>query len=191
MEKKTKIKTCRIAAFCLVLSGLAAVFASAQSVPVVGRAEVSFVYNKQGGFASNQFAVWIEDSRGRHVKTLYATRFTAAGGWKKRELSLPLWVKQAGVGGMNKSQIDALTGPTPRSGTLRYVWDGTDQAGLAAAAGSYRVFVEAALRNENSVLYTADINLGASGVVTPSPRYVGSGTAERGMIGQVSIRFDR
>jgi hypothetical protein len=92
---------------------------------------------------------------------------------------------------MNKSRIDALTGATPRSGTLRYVWDGTSEAGLAAAAGTYRVFVEATLRNENRVLYTADITLGESGAVTPQPRYFGNGTAERGMIGQVTVTFGR
>jgi hypothetical protein len=181
----------RILALCLALLSFPAIFGPAQAVPVVGTAEVSFAFNKQGGFASNQFAVWVEDSQGRHVKTLYATRFTANGGWKKRESSIPLWVKQSGLGGMNKSQIDALTGPTPRSGTLRYVWDGTNQAGLAAEAGAYKVFVEATLRNENRVLYTADITLGGSGVVTPSPRYFGNSTAERGMIGQITVTFGR
>jgi hypothetical protein len=185
------MKACRFLAFCFALLGFSAVFTPAQSVPVVGTVEVSFVYNKQGGFASNQFAVWIEDAQGRYVKTLYATKFTATGGWKKRELSIPLWVKQSGPGGMNKSQIDALTGSTPRGGNLRYVWDGTNQAGLAAAAGGYRVFVEATLRDENRVLYTADITLGESGAVTPPPRYFGNGAAERGMIDRVTVTFGR
>ena len=185
------MKTCRILVICLAALMFPAIFIPAQSVPVVGRAEVSFVYNKQGGFASNQFAVWIEDPQGRHIKTLYATRFTATGGWKQREHSIPLWVKQSGLSGMNESQIDALTGSTPRAGTLRYVWDGTNQAGLAAAAGAYRVFVEATLRNENRVLYTADITLGGSGAVTPQPRYFGNGTAERGMIDRVTVTFGR
>jgi hypothetical protein len=185
------MNTHRVLVICLAVLVFPAIFIPAQSVPVVGKAEVGFVYNKQGGFASNQFAVWIEDARGGYVKTLYATKFTATGGWKKRELSVPLWVKQSGLSGMNKSQIDALTGPTPRAGTLRYVWDGTNQAGLAAAAGVYRVFVEATLRNENRVLYTADITLGESGAVTPQPRYFGNGAAERGMIGQVTVTFGR
>ena len=181
----------RFLAFCLALLSFPAIFGPAQAVPVVGTAKVSFVYNRQGGFASNQFAVWIEDAQGRYVKTLYATKFTATGGWKKRESSIPLWVKQSGLSGMNKSQIDALTGPTPRGGNLSFAWDGTNQAGLAAAAGAYRVFVEATLRNEDRVLYTADITLGESGAVTPQPRYFGNGTAERGMIGQVTVTFGR
>jgi hypothetical protein len=185
------MKKYRVLTFCFALLGFSAVFAQAQPVPVAGTVEVSFTYNKQRGFASNQFAVWIEDAQGRYIKTLYATKFTATGGWKKRELSVPLWVKQSGLSGMNKSQIDALTGSTPRGGVLRYVWDGTNQAGLAAAAGGYRVFVEATLRNENRVLYTADITLGESGVVTPPPRYSGNDTADRGMINQVTVTFAR
>jgi hypothetical protein len=99
-----------------------------------GAIEVSFTYTKQSGFSSNQFAVWIEDAQGRYVKTLYATKFTASGGWKKRELSLVEWVKKSNLAGMSKAQIDAITGPTPKNGILRYVWDGTDSAGRTVPA---------------------------------------------------------
>jgi hypothetical protein len=153
------------------------------------RVEVSFTYTKQSGFASNQFAVWIEDTQGRYIKTLYATRFTAAGGWQKREYSLPLWVKQSNLEGMNKTQVDALTGATPKSGNLRYVWDGTDAMGRSLPAGEYRVLMEAALRNENYVLYTAVVKLGERGQVTAQARYFGSSTKERGMIGPVTVRY--
>ena len=163
-------------------------------VPVIAnaqtnRVEVSFTYTKQGGFSSNQFAVWIEDAQGRYVKTLYATRFTAAGGWQKREQSLPLWVKQSNLAAMNKAQVDALTGPTPKSGSVRYVWDGKDSAGRPVPAGEYRVLVEATLRGESSVLYTALIKLGERGTVKPQARYSGSDTKERGMIGQVTVSY--
>ncbi|MDR1931065.1 MAG: DUF2271 domain-containing protein [Treponema sp.] len=153
--------------------------------------EISFNYVKQGGFASNQFAVWIEDSGGNHVRTLYAARFTAQGGWKKREQSIPLWVKQSGLEGMNKSQVDAVSGPTPGSGTLSYVWDGKDQAGSALPQGEYRVFVEATLRGENRVLYSAAVRLGAPRrtSVEAQPRYFGGGVKERGMISHVEIKY--
>ena len=170
-----------LALFTLVIPGIV----SAQSKNV----EINFTYTKQSGFSSNQFAVWIEDARGNYIKTLYATRFTAAGGWQKRELSLPLWVKQSNLAAMNKAQIDALTGPTPKNGNLRYVWDGTDSAGRPVSAGEYRVILEATLRNENCVVYTAVIKLGEHGTVTPQARYSGSSAAERGMIGQVTVSY--
>jgi hypothetical protein len=154
------------------------------------KVEVSFTYTKQGGFASNQFAVWIEDAQGRHVKTLYATKFTATGGWQKREFSLPLWVKQSNLAGMNKAQIDVITGSTPKSGDLRYVWDGTNSTGKAVPAGEYRVIVEASLRNENSVIYTAAVKLGGEkGKVTAQPRYTGTSAAEQGMVGPVTVTY--
>ena len=153
------------------------------------RVEVSFTYTTQRGFSSNQFAVWIEDAQGRYVKTLYATRFTANGGWQKREQSIPLWVKQSNLKGMNKNQIDAVTGPTPKTGRLGYIWDGTDSSGKAVSSGEYRVLVEATLRNENRVLYTAVIKLGEKGRADAQAQYFGSSTAERAMIGPVTVIY--
>ncbi|MDR1316850.1 MAG: DUF2271 domain-containing protein [Spirochaetales bacterium] len=156
-----------------------------------GTVEVSFTYTRQGGFASNQFAIWIEDARGNHVKTLYATAFTAAGGWKIREQSLPLWVQKANIGGLGKNEIDVFTSATPGSGTLRYRWDGKDSAGQAVPAGEYRVYVEATLRSENRVLYSAPVQLGGqSGEAQVQSRYFGSGSAERGMIGNLRVRVE-
>ena len=171
----------------------------ALSIPVIAftqnssagayKVEVSFAYTKQNGMASNQFAVWIEDAQGRFIKTLYATRFTAAGGWERRPLSIPQWVKRSNLAGMNKTQIDAITGPTPKSGNLRYTWDGTDSTGRTVSAGEYRVFVEATLRNENQVIYTATVKLGEKGQTAARAQYAGSGTAERGMIGPVTVTY--
>jgi len=154
------------------------------------RAEVSFEFARQGGIASNQFAVWVEDARGQYVRTLYATRFTAVGGWRFREGSLPQWVRQSGLAGRNQPHVDALTGPTPGTGMLRYVWDGTDYAGRAVPAGEYRIFVEASLRWDNRVVHTAVIRLGGTGQVRATSRYYGASTAERGMIGPVTVTFE-
>ena len=154
-----------------------------------GKAEISFTYTKINKIASNQFAVWVEDAQGRYVKTLYATRFTAAGGWKKREQSIPLWVKQSNLAGMNKTQVDAITGPTPKNGTLRYSWDGTDSEGRTVPAGEYKIFVEASLYYENRVLYTAVVRLGEGGQSSAQAQYFGTSTKERDMIGPVTVTY--
>jgi hypothetical protein len=165
--------------------------AAAQSKPAA--AEISFTYTRQGGSGSNQFAVWVEDARGNYVKTIYATRFTAKGGWERRPLSILQWVKQSNLSKMPRAQIDALTGPTPRAGTLTYRWDGTNQAGAAVQAGEYKLFLEASLRNENRVIYSAVIPAGwnaSSGDfrnVEVKNEYFGNGTAERGMISNVQV----
>ena len=153
------------------------------------KVEISFDYLKISKMASNQFAVWIEDAQGKYITTLYATKFTATGGWKKREQSLPLWVKQSNVAGMNKKQIDAITGSTPKSGSLRYTWDGKDSNGKAVPDGKYTIILEASLYQENQVLYTTSIELDSTGRIVMQPQYSGSSEAERSMISAVTITF--
>jgi hypothetical protein len=167
----------------LLLSGLYAQSGSP------GTVEISFPYTRQLGAASNQFAVWIEDAGGRVVKTLYATAFTARGGWERRPESIPLWVSRSGLAGMSRQSLDALTGPTPGDGALRYAWNGTGQNGGRLPPGTYQVYVEATLRRENRVLYQAAVELGGGPAeIEAEAQYFGTGTAERGMIGPVTIR---
>jgi len=132
------------------------------SQPASDAATISFDYAKQSGYASNQFAVWIEDAEGNMVKTLYATRFTANGGYKNRTDSIPAWVEKSGLASMDKTEIDAITGPTPKSGTLSYVWDLKDESGNRAAPGEYTFFVEGSLRWKNRVLFSGTIEIGES-----------------------------
>ena len=164
--------------------------AAQNSVPPNG-AEISFTLNRQRGFSSNQFAVWIEDSRGSLVKTLYATKFTATGGWAKRPQSIPIWVVKSDISDLSKNDIDAFTGATPRSGLLSYRWDGLDKNGTRAAAGEYRVFLEATLRAENRVLFSAPFTLGNTNLTEPAIRsqYFGSSTKERGMVENVKVVY--
>ncbi|MDR3201020.1 MAG: DUF2271 domain-containing protein [Spirochaetales bacterium] len=171
-----------LALACVI--GLAGAAAQAKS-----SVEVSFAFTRQTGSGSNQFAVWIEDSAGRHIKTLFATRFTARGGWQKREQSIPQWVKQSALSKMTTGEIDAFTGATPSVSTQTFTWNGTDAKGAAVPAGEYRVHVEATLRGEDRVIYSAAVQLGgAGGEAEVKSRYFGTGTSERGMIGGVKVR---
>jgi hypothetical protein len=158
-------------------------------------AELTFTYTRQSGSASNQFAVWVEDAQGRYIKTLYATRFTANGGWKNRPTSIPTWVKQSGLSGMTKAQVDGLTGATPRQGSVTYQWDGTDSRGASLPAGDYVICLEGPLRWENQVLYRAPIRTGQGGAprqAEVSVVYTGNPPGnERSMIGNVTARVLR
>jgi len=152
-------------------------------------AELSFSFTRLSGSASNQFAVWVEDSQGRYIKTLYATKYTAAGGWKRRETSIPLWVKKSGLSNLTNAQIDAVTGATPRTGTLTYTWDGTDSGGAPAAAGDYVLLLEGTLRWENQVIYRAPIRIGRGAAPAEvTVEYTGDAGADRGMITDVKAR---
>ena len=155
-------------------------------------AEVSFTFTRQGGLATNQFAIWVEDNHGRHVKTLYATRFTANGGWRRRDASLSQWVTQSGLATMSQNQIDTLTGATPKTGTQTYRWDGTDSQNIAVPPGDYVIFLESNLRWSRRVLYRAPIRLG-QGAATPqvTTEYIGNPGKEQAIISAVSVRTIR
>ena len=140
-----------------------------------GLMTISFDYMAQDGYASNQFAVWVENTDGAVVKTLYATRFAAKGGFEKRPDAIPLWVERSGVAQMDS--VDAITSATPKSGALQYNWDLTNDAGERVPDGTYRYFVEGTIRWKNHVLYTGEITLGdeaASSQASAEYAYVAS-----------------
>ena len=162
---------------------------AAAQVSQTPAAEITFTFTRQSGAASNQFAVWIEDAQGKYIKTLYAARYTASGGWRRRDTSIPTWVRQSGLSLMTNAQIDAFTGATPGNGNLSYTWDGTDSRGAAVPAGEYVIFLEGTLRWANQVIYRAPIRLG-QGPASPEVKveYMGDAVAERSMIGNVRVR---
>jgi len=178
----------KVFVFFVLLTGLILVKAvSQQALPLA--AELTFDFTRLSGSGSNQFAVWIEDSEGSYVKTLYATRYTANGGWQRRATSIPVWVSRAGLADLSRAQVDALTGATPRTGSLTYTWDGTDSQGAAVNPGEYVIFLEGTLRMANQVLYRAPIRLGQGAVAPPvSVEYTGDAGADRAMISEVMVR---
>ena len=156
---------------------------------VFPRLEIEFDYQRQSGIASNQFAVWIEDVSGKHIATLYATRFTATGGGKKRPACLPDWVAAARPDDLANRDVDAITGATPVGGRFRCVWHGKDHSGKPVPQGTYRFVVEANLRWDNRVIYRGEIELGGSiRTFRPEPEFTGEADQERGMITNVVVR---
>ena len=153
--KRTAFLLAIVSAALLLVSGCAATPA-AQEQRNNDIVAVSFDFAKQGGYASNQFAVWIEDASGTPVKTLFVTNFTAKGGYQKRPDAIPLWVERSAAG---TGVPDGVSGATPKSGSVRYVWDLTDQSGARVPDGTYTFHVEGTLRWKNQVLYTGEIAL--------------------------------
>jgi len=167
---------------------------------VSGRVEISFNYEKISGSASNQFAIWIEDMNGNLVRTIYATQWTAKGGYKSRPDSIPIWVGKAGLASMSKDEVDAVSGATPKKGPLHYNWDLKDSSGNSVAPGEYRFFVEGTLRWKNQVMYSGIIDISRDFTeiaATSEFRYEASDryaaltddSAENLMIGPVTVRF--
>ena len=161
-----------------------------------GTLSITFEYVKQRGYASNQFAVWIEVQDGTPVKTLYATPYTATGGYKNRPDSIPTWVAR----GFSGADIDTVASATPKAGRLTYLWDLTDDAGNPMPAGVYRFCVEGTLRWKNQVMYTGEIAVGGDAAKAealpeftfaeaPNQPALTNDAPECGMIGPVAAEY--
>ena len=101
---------------------------------------------------------------------------------------------------MNSSDINAVSGATPRSGTQSYTWDLTDKDGEAVLPGEYNIIIEGTLRWKNRVVYTAMVETGETpAVVFAEAEYIYEASdrqaaftdesAENAMIGTVTVSF--
>jgi len=167
---------------------------------VSGQIVISFDYVRQSGSASNQFAVWVEDIDGNYLQTVFATRWTANGGFTTRPDSIALWVEKSGIASMPSYYVDAISGATPQTCEVTCVWDLTDVDGNTVPPGEYRFFVEGTLRWKNYVLYSGVIEIGNDPATVQANAefiYEGSGnqsaltsdSPENAMIGVVTVNF--
>lgn len=156
-----------------------------------GVLEVSFDFTRSTTPASNQFAIWIEDRNGNLIKTIYVTNFTANGGYERRKESLPTWVSKAKPAELTESEVDAVTGATPRTGRQIYKWDGTDENGNKVANGTYTVYVEGTLYWTSSVLFHGDFEVGGETQENISllSDYTENDSTNRDMLTNISVKY--
>ncbi len=186
------------AASVLALWSMAITELSEKNTPVRGKhVEITFDYVKKQGPGSNQYAVWIENSAGEVVKTLFVTSFTTKGrvregqpikrGYTYRPTCVPTWVTHAKAADMSDAELDAFTGATPKeSGKQTFIWDFTDASGNKVAKGDYKVCVEATLKNEYKLLYTGTLSTkDKAGEVKMQETVTGHDEAYAGMIKEV------
>jgi tetratricopeptide (TPR) repeat protein len=98
-------------------------------------AVVSFVLGFQDELAP-QTAVWVEDDKGGHVRTLYVSGFS--GHAKQTQVDLPFWAHSSEFRG-----CDAVTGASIDLGQHIYTWDLKDLDGKPVRPGTYVIKVEA------------------------------------------------
>ncbi|HDQ44320.1 MAG TPA: DUF2271 domain-containing protein [bacterium] len=82
-----------------------------------------------------QTAVWIEDDKGRYVRTIYVSGFS--GHVKEKQVVLPAWAGSSAFQG-----VDGVTGASIDLGEHVLVWDLTDLEGKRVPKGKYGVKVE-------------------------------------------------
>jgi hypothetical protein len=143
----------------LFLGGTGPVAAAAKSP---GSVTVSYVLHRIPKIASNQVAVWIEDERGGYVKTLFATNFTARGGFGRRPQCLPEWVKVSDWKNASPGDVDAVSGATQKAGGIELSWDCTDGNGEPVAPGTYVYKIEGNILWETRVVWQGRIKVGGA-----------------------------
>lgn len=118
-----------------------------------------FEYNRLVRLASNQYALWIEDSKGRFVTTVFVTSFTAETGFATREDTLPLWREKSNWEEARDERLDVVSGATPRGGDRSITWDLKDRNGNRVPAGNYTYKLEANVHWDKRILYTGTLRL--------------------------------
>jgi hypothetical protein len=139
---------------------LMADFVSAQSATVTGSVSVSYTWTRIQSHGSNQIAVWVEDTLGHHITTLYATKFTASGGYVRRPVSLSVWAEKFGLATASQEEVDAITGSTHASGKQTLVWNCRDRAGNPVSSGTYILRMEANIKDTSKIFFAGKIGIG-------------------------------
>lgn len=161
--------------------------------------EITFDYERKSGPGSNQYAVWIENEKNEVVKTLFVTSFTTKGrvrdgqpikrGYTYRPACVPTWVTNVKAAEMTDAELDAFTGATPKeSGKQTFTWDFTDDEGKRVAKGTYKVFVEATLKNECRIQFSGTVSTKAkNGEIPMTVIETGSNEQYAGMVKDVKV----
>ncbi|TDC25984.1 DUF2271 domain-containing protein [Streptomyces sp. 8K308] len=128
----------------------------------LGLVRISYRLHRIPTHASNQIAVWIEDADGAYVRTLFATSFTANGGYDRRPESLSQWRETSGWEQASEEEIRSASRPAQDSGEHTLYWDGTDANGVPVRPGRYTYRIEGNVLWEKRVLHTGTIELGTA-----------------------------
>ncbi len=130
------------AAALLAIKRLAGYVPAAETpAAAAGIPEVKITYIRSGAGRNARTAVWIEDSSGKYIKTLYRS---VGGTINPFPVHLQKWEKAAGK--ISDNQPDAYTGATYSGGssgsTYTFTWDCRNSFGSIVPDGEYVYKVE-------------------------------------------------
>lgn len=142
----------------LLLSSIVTIGCNANKEAVL---EITVDYQQKVKWASDQYAVWIEDTEGHYINTVFVTKYaTTEQAYTERPDCVPTWVRKAHPAAMAPEQLDAVSGATPASGVHTYRWNLTDRDGKKVPRGVYVFRLEATLDGSSRVIFKNEINLG-------------------------------
>lgn len=131
--------------------------AIASAIPAGAEMIIDFTYSASGGRVRNPYvAVWVEDTDGNMVSTIYV--------WYQRNRSqylnhLGSWVSAFSQSPQNYSPS---TGATRAPGAYSATWDGSDVNGAPVSPGDYVLYVEAAREHGPHSITSTPITLNGS-----------------------------
>ena len=144
-----------------ILSTLCAfVLASSVSVPAaetVGSLQVKFFYDAPSTVEPTYHtAIWIADKNGTLVKTLYVSQELSDTAYKMGN-ACPDWVKVANWSAAPKTEVAAVTAPTPNVGTGDMTFD---LSKLGLAPGTYGFRFQVHISEKYNILYRGQFTTG-------------------------------
>jgi hypothetical protein len=122
-----------------------------------GRLQVSFLYMPPTTIdPTYHTAMWLENASGVLIKTLYVSQELSASEYKMGNVC-PDWVKKAQWDKAPKSEVDAVTAPTPNVGSETKVFD---LERLGVPPGVYQFRFQMHVGEDHNVLYRATLTIG-------------------------------
>lgn len=126
---------------------------------------VSFEINRpldaKGGYRRPYVVVWVEDEKGRAVRTLLAWISLGGSGPDQWLPDLSRWYRGDGVqtSGDRKGIAYTIGRPTRPPGQYSVAWDGKNDKGQPTPPGRYTVLIEAAREHGTHQLLRRDVTL--------------------------------
>ena len=159
------------------------------TAPKGAHVAIAFDFNRADKKGTDQFAIWIEDSQGKLVRTIYVTNYTVKKGAAKYSFDLPTWSEKSGIHD-NANVADAVAGATPAKGHQTYYWDLTDQNNKAVAPGTYRIIVEGTQSKDEQVLFINDMVIGGdAATVNVTPSYYTGTVPKDPMLASLTLTY--
>jgi len=143
----------------LLVACVASSRAQAVSPPAAaaGTLRVSFLYMPPTSVEPTYHtAMWLEDMQGRLVKTLFVSNDLSAGEYKTGNIC-PDWVKQAHWEKAPKSEVDAVTAPTPNVGSADQAFN---LAEFGVKPGTYQFKFQVHITDQYNVLHYGKVTVG-------------------------------
>ncbi len=146
-----------LAGSVLPLSGARVQAAQQPASGSAGTLEVTFLFMPPTTIdPTYHTAMWLEDRDGRLVKTLYVSQELSATEYKVGNVC-PDWVKQAQWDKAARSEVDAVTAPTPNVGSEVKVFD---LARLGVPPGEYQFKFQMHVLEDHNVLFRGMVRVG-------------------------------